>query len=107
MISGLNDLRTWGEALGSGRLLTPEMQDLRLRMVPTDGCPKCPEYDGYGLGIGALNGWIGHTGDYIGYQALVMYEPETESVAVILVNLKNFTSSAHVPTDIFRDFAGD
>ena len=103
MVSALDDLRVWGKALGSGSLVSPQLQARRLQLISTDGCPECPEYDGYGLGIGTLNGWRGHTGDYLGYQALVMYDPETEAVMVILTNFKNFTSSGHFPTDMFRD----
>lgn len=105
MVSTLNDLRIWGQALGSGSLISPENQLKQLELVSTDSCPECPEYDGYGLGIGTLDGWRGHTGDYIGYQALVMYHPETQAVVVILVNIKNFSKTDHVPTDIFREFS--
>ncbi|MCA9809189.1 MAG: serine hydrolase, partial [Candidatus Dadabacteria bacterium] len=64
---------------------------------------SCPEYDEYGLGIGELSGWIGHTGEYVGYTNLVMYEPESGSVVVIIAN--RFGVGAHVPTAIFREFA--
>ena len=103
MVSTLEDLRVWGKALGSGSLVSSQLQERRLQLVSTDGCPECPEYDAYGLGIGTLNGWRGHTGDYLGYQALVMYEPKTEAVIVILTNFKNFTSAGHFPTDMFRE----
>ena len=105
IVSNLEDLRVWGQALGSGSLLNQNFRTLQFQMVPTDGCPSCPEYDGYGLGVGTLEGWIGHTGDYIGYQALVMYDPRSESVVVILINLKSFVDGTHVPTEIFQDFA--
>jgi len=115
MISKLSDLRKWGEALGKGTLLNQETQQLRINSLSPiifDPCddndperPKrsCPEYDKYGLGIGELSGWIGHTGEYIGYTALVMYNPETESVIVILMNI--FGVGEHVPTKVFREFA--
>jgi D-alanyl-D-alanine carboxypeptidase len=104
IISCLDDLHKWGRAYGSGSLVSEATLARQLQFVSTDGCPDCPDYDGYGSGIGLLNGWRGHTGDYIGYQALVMYNPDTEQVAVILVNFKNFTSPGHVPTQMFRDF---
>ena len=115
MISRLEDLKKWGEALGSGTLLTSELQAVRINSLspivynPCDDDdpdrPKrsCPEYDEYGLGIGELSGWIGHTGEYVGYTNLVMYEPESGSVAVIIAN--RFGVGAHVPTAIFREFA--
>ena len=115
MISRLEDLKKWGEALGSGTLLTSELQAVRINSLSPivyDPCddddpdrPKrsCPEYDEYGLGIGELSGWIGHTGEYVGYTSLVMYEPESGSVVVIIAN--RFGVGAHVPTAIFREFA--
>lgn len=104
LVTNLNDLAIWGRALGSGSLISEQLHARRLRLIPNNNCSNCPEYDGYGMGIGNLDGWIGHTGDFIGYQALVMYQPQTEQVAVILINLKNFTNRDHVPTNIFRDF---
>ncbi len=115
MISRLEDLKKWGVALGSGTLLTSELQAVRiisLSPIVYDPCddddpdrPKrsCPEYDEYGLGIGELSGWIGHTGEYVGYTSLVMYEPESGSVVVIIAN--RFGVGEHVPTAIFREFA--
>ncbi len=115
MISRLEDLKKWGVALGSGTLLTSELQAVRINSLspivynPCDDDdpdrPKrsCPEYDEYGLGIGELSGWIGHTGEYVGYTNLVMYEPESGSVVVIIAN--RFGVGAHVPTAIFREFA--
>ncbi len=115
MISRLEDLRKWGVALGSGTLLGEELQAERinsLQPIVFDPCddddpdrPKrsCPEYDEYGMGIGELSGWIGHTGEYVGYTNLVMYEPESGSVVVIIANI--FGVGTHVPTAIFKDFA--
>ena len=117
IVSRLEDLRRWGEALGKGILLTEDTQKERissLMPIEFDPCddddpdrPKrsCPEYDRYGLGIGELSGWIGHTGDYLGYQALVMFQPETDATVVILINLKDFTNPEHIPTVIFREYA--
>lgn len=115
MISKLSDLRKWGEALGKGALLNEETRQIQLNSLSPivfDPCDdddpdrakrECPEYDKYGFGIGELNGWIGHTGEYIGYTALVMFEPESESVIVILMN--TFGVGEHVPTKVFREYA--
>jgi len=115
MISRLSDLRIWGETLGMGVLLNEETYQLQINSLspivfdpcddndPERAKTDCPEYDKYGLGIGELNGWIGHTGEYIGYTALVMFEPESESVIVILMN--TFGVGEHVPTKVFREYA--
>lgn len=114
MISRLKDLRKWAEALGQGTLLDGETQEERtesLMPIVFDPCddndperPKrsCPEYDKYGFGIGEISGWIGHTGEYIGYTTLVMYEPESGAVIVISMNI--FGVGEHVPTKVFREF---
>ncbi len=115
MISKLEDLHKWGVSLGKGTLLSEESQGERiesLKPVVFDPCDdddperekrSCPEYDRYGLGIGEISGWIGHTGEYIGYTSLVMYEPESGSVIVILMN--RFGVGEHVPTKVFREYA--
>lgn len=115
IISRLDDLRKWGKALGKGTLLSAELQAERidsLMPIVFDPCddddpdrPKrsCPEYDKYGMGLGEISGWIGHTGEYVGYTALVMYEPKSGSVVVIVTNI--FGVAAHVPTKIFKEFA--
>lgn len=104
LVSRLEDLRLWGTALSTGSLLQADTFARQLNLVPTLGQANSPEYDSYGLGIGSLGGWLGHTGDYIGYQALVMANPDTGAVMVILVNLKDLTEPEHLPTDIFRRF---
>jgi D-alanyl-D-alanine carboxypeptidase len=115
MISTLGDLKKWAEALGTGTLLSAASQSERIASLepivfnPCDdedpNRPKrsCPEYDRYGFGFGEISGWIGHTGEYVGYLSLVMYEPLSGSVVVIVTN--RFGLSKHVPTAIFREFA--
>jgi len=99
MVSQLDDMRIWAKALAEGTLLTPEIQEMRLEMISTAGGIG-PEYDSYGLGIGELSGWLGHTGAYFGYQNLVMYDSATDQTVVIYTNLFD---SGHIPTDIFRE----
>lgn len=115
MISSLEDMKIWGEALGTGSLLDAQTQSARiasLRPIVFNPCddqdparPKvsCPEYDRYGMGIGEIDGWIGHTGEYVGYTNLVMYEPDSGAVVVIMTNL--FGIGSHLPTEIFKEFA--
>ena len=105
IVSTLDDLRVWGKVLAEGTLISPEMQEARIQLLPNKDCPTCPEYDGYGLGIGNLEGWLGHTGDYLGYQSLVMHDSSTDQTVVILTNFRNFTNAAHLPTALFRKMA--
>ncbi len=83
----VRDLATWGRALGSGELLEETTQQERLEQFGSiDDDPQSPEYDRYGFAMGEIEGWIGHTGNGLGFQALVMYEPESADVVAILVN---------------------
>ena len=84
MVSTLDDLAIWGDALGSGRLLTPELQ--MLRMTRSRPATNGPKYDLYGLGIGSLHGWWGHTGSGIGFQAATFRDPKTGTTIAVLVN---------------------
>ena len=84
MVSTIDDMQTWGRALGDGRLIGAELQLERInRSRPaTNG----PTYDRYGLGIGILDGWWGHTGDGVGFQAATFYDPQTLATIAVLVN---------------------
>ena len=48
--------------------------------------PASPFYDEYGFGIGRIGDWIGHTGNGLGYQALAMYHPESQTAVAIVLN---------------------
>ncbi len=84
MVSTLDDLQTWGQALGDGRLIGAELQVERVNRsrVVTNG----PTYDRYGLGIGILKGWWGHTGSGLGFQAATFYDPRTRATIAVAVN---------------------
>lgn len=121
MISKLKDLRRWGEALGTASLIDNELHQEQINSLThivfkpcQDNDPdrekrSCPEYDKYGIGLGEINGWIGHTGEGIGYTLLVMYKPENGSVVVIIMNRSgirdNSEMSVHVPTKVFIEYA--
>lgn len=83
MISTLDDLRTWAEALAAGTLLSPETQRQRLDTV---NVPPLPPQDGYGLGIFDLAGWVGHNGSLPGYQTVAVHLAEKQLTLVIATN---------------------
>ncbi len=83
MISTLDDLHTWGPALATGTLLTPETQQQRLETVHG---PGYPDNVGYGLGLFNVAGWIGHNGSLPGYQTVTVYLPEQQTTLAILTN---------------------
>lgn len=82
----LSDARIWAQALANGSLLTPELQALRKQGRPASNGPI---YDTYGLGMGQVQGWFGHTGEGAGYAAGVFGEPTSNSQIVILINASN------------------
>jgi len=99
MISTLGDLRVWGRSLDRGSLVSRQAEFERLKMVYS-AKGVGPYYDRYGLGMGRIDGWLGHTGDLFGYQSLVMHNLAADATVVIFVNASN---PDHVPTDIFRE----
>lgn len=84
MVSTLDDMQTWAAALGDGRLIGAALQIERVERsrVVTNG----PTYDRYGLGLGILHGWWGHTGDGLGFQLATFYDPHTSSTIAVMVN---------------------
>ena len=100
IVTTLPDLLRWGRALGTGRLIGPRLLELRegLAVPATNG----PEYDRYGLGIGELRGWWGHSGDGFGFQAATFYDPVTRSVIAVALNS---TQPEHVAVEIFKALA--
>jgi D-alanyl-D-alanine carboxypeptidase len=97
----ISDLLTWGRALGSGSLLPAALQKERLTSIsnPADD-PGSPEYDGYGLAAGSLDGWWGHTGTGLGYESLTMYQPSTGTTVAILINTQ--LDSPNGPAELFE-----
>lgn len=86
MISTLDDLRTWGQALATGEgILGKEMAAKRLESLTTSVPPNTPEKS-YGLGFGQLNGWIGHTGELPGYNTAVYHNTNLDTTIVVMVN---------------------
>lgn len=82
MYSTVADLGRWA-ATGLGLSeLSPALAAQRMRFAPiNDGAIR------YGLGLEDFgNGWIGHDGQAIGWEARVAYNTASAAVAVVLVN---------------------
>jgi D-alanyl-D-alanine carboxypeptidase len=96
MISTLGDLQVWAKALGTGELLSPEAQELRMQFLPT-GFIEFPLAGSgvdtgytltYGLGLADAGGMLGHNGvvDPPGYTAELWYLPQQHGSLVLLFN---------------------
>jgi D-alanyl-D-alanine carboxypeptidase len=84
MTSTLADLLDWGDELGSGSLIGSTLAALRRSQSrpATNG----PEYGNYGLGLGEIDGWWGHTGSGLGYQLACMSDPLSGTTIAVMVN---------------------
>jgi D-alanyl-D-alanine carboxypeptidase len=85
MISTLRDMRTWGEALATGSLLSPETQRQQLEFTPFPNAAPGQEV-GYGLGILSFNGLLGHNGGIVGYSLWLVHDPDTGATVAVVTN---------------------
>jgi D-alanyl-D-alanine carboxypeptidase len=84
MASTLTDLLAWGDALGRGTLIGPALQAVRKSRARD--VAKGPEYDRYGMGIGQIGNWWGHTGSGVGFQVATMYLESRSATVSVMVN---------------------
>jgi D-alanyl-D-alanine carboxypeptidase len=101
MYSTIADLGTWA-GTGLGTSLLPA--NLAAQRLATQ---KIPE-GYYGLGIYDWGqGWIGHTGQIIGWESLVAYNTKTGAAFVAIVNeTGSFMSALDVGLQVFPDLKG-
>ena len=98
MVSTLDDLHAWGDALGEGAGVTPELQAARYaELAPVPGKTAA----GYGLGAGVEldvdTGCItsvSHAGAEPGYGTDIAYYPQTGAVFALLGNGDGGTGTA-------------
>ncbi len=101
MVSTVDDLGRWAQAIADGSLLSAETQQARLDFQPTDD----PTF-GYGLGLVKHDGWIYHQGSMPGYQTFAGYHPDAEVVLVIAINTDHAAyvdGKDFVPVDLFAE----
>ncbi|TSD94970.1 beta-lactamase family protein [Gordonia rubripertincta] len=86
VISTLDDLQRWGDALFTGRgVLDPSTQQLRRDSILTSPPPNTATA-GYGIGIGNRDGWWGHDGDFPGFNSSLFHDYDSDTTIIILVN---------------------
>ena len=84
MISDMADMKTWAEALGTGKMISAESQKERLKWVEVAGSPAK-----YGLGIFTVQGFMGHDGGLPGYTNITMYDPVHKAVIIVFYNTQD------------------
>jgi D-alanyl-D-alanine carboxypeptidase len=78
LISDIDDLLVYARALGTGRgLLGEAFQRERLTF---------PGAAAYGIGVGCVGGWVGHTGELPGYNTTLYYKAEADVTVVVQTN---------------------
>ena len=82
MISNLADLRVWAKLLADGTLLSPKTQAARLQtQLLRPGQPVR-----YGLAIANVDGFLGHNGGILGYNTMMLHDPDIEATIVTAAN---------------------
>ena len=81
--STIDDLFLWASTGSGNTLLSTELGTQRLEVAPIEG-----DELQYGLGIlqQGVDGWYGHSGQAIGWEALAFYDPETGATFTVMIN---------------------
>jgi D-alanyl-D-alanine carboxypeptidase len=85
MVSTLDDLHMWAVALGTGQLLKPDVwQQAHADPVPLNS----RAFPGmrYGLGFMKTGDFIGHQGNWIGYDSATYYSPSLQTTISVMDN---------------------
>jgi D-alanyl-D-alanine carboxypeptidase len=82
IVSNLDDVMTWGKAVGTGATLTPKTQRSRLQGNPAS---QSGERE-YAFAIGKDNGWLVHDGELPGFNSQLAYFPKDDITLIVLAN---------------------
>jgi D-alanyl-D-alanine carboxypeptidase len=77
IISNLEDIKTWLDALKEGTLISPEMHEEQLTF-------EAPNTPSYGLGVMGAQGWMGHSGEILGYNNTALTQDKEDGVSIIV-----------------------
>jgi D-alanyl-D-alanine carboxypeptidase len=86
MISDVSDLKTWAEAVCTGKLLETETQKARLQTKPLSGESGPLQY---GEGIMRVGEFCGHSGRQPGFSSAMWYLPQKDATIIVSVNLED------------------
>jgi len=94
LVSTLDDVRVWIEAVGRGDLVSAQSRAERLDMIPIG------EGFGYGFGVMGVDDWIGHNGSFPpGYTSIALHDAVHDQTIVVLAN-SYFPEGYHFPDEV-------
>ncbi|MFH0802950.1 MAG: serine hydrolase domain-containing protein [bacterium] len=79
IISNLDDLKLWAQALATGKLLSRQMHTEQVKF-------SAPNTESYGLGVMNAGIALGHSGEVPGYNSSMYYFPAYKSTSITLIN---------------------
>lgn len=89
MISDVLDLTRWGNALFGGRATSKATLDSMVHSIAPYP-DESGDYLGYGIfyntKISATDSFIGHTGNALGYRAIMFYQPDRRMTIALTIN---------------------
>lgn len=103
-ISTAADLANYVEALVDGRLLSPEMQKIRMDSLrPTSDNPSAARY---GYALAQFGPMYGHTGELPGYNTFMGRDPVNRVTLIVWANLAPAPDGRDPATTIAREMLG-
>ena len=94
IVSTLEDVRVWIEAVGRGDLVSAQSRSEQLDMIATG-----QGFD-YGFGVLKFGDWIGHNGSFPpGYTSMALHDPVNDQTIVVLAN-SWFPDGYHFPDEV-------
>ncbi|MBM2814562.1 MAG: D-alanyl-D-alanine carboxypeptidase precursor [Ignavibacteria bacterium] len=81
LVSTLWDMKTWGKALGEGKLLSEKMKSERFKWVE----------DHYGFSVSKAGDWVGHAGTMPGFNSHIYYNQAKKITLVVVCNMDTDT----------------
>jgi len=86
IISSVEDLKIWAEALATGELIAEATHEEQLQWVEVPGMEGAGIGYQYGLGILKLGNFVGHNGEFSAFQTTMFYLPSQQATVVVMFN---------------------
>jgi D-alanyl-D-alanine carboxypeptidase len=105
MTSNVCDLTAWGNALGTGRLLTQKSFAQMLAPVNVGLAKNTPTLY-FGLGVIVNQGWLFASGNFFGWHtATAYYQPTGTSLVVTVTEGPKTTDNGNLASDILKEMS--